>query len=135
LKRKRKRKVKGKEERERKEDERNEKRIKKRKKKRIRNQEAVLFLMKFNNFTITICFFLSPYLTDRQDTSFSQATPPQQCCKNTHAHKQSIVHTTDCICHIPRALFQKEDCWQFYASKKCTGRLNQMKKGGYDRLL
>jgi hypothetical protein len=28
--------------------------------------------MKFNNFTITICFLFSPYLTERQDTSFSQ---------------------------------------------------------------
>jgi hypothetical protein len=90
------------------------------------------FLMKFNNFTITICFLFFPYLTERQDTSFSQAIPPpQQCCKNTHAHKQSTVHTTDCVCHIPLALFQK----QFLASKKCTGWLNQMKKSGYDWFL
>lgn len=93
LKRKRKRKMKEKEERERKEDERNEKRIKKRKKKRIRNQEAVLFLMKFNNFTITICFFLSPYLTDRQDTSFSQVYSLLNNAVKIHTHTNKAQYT------------------------------------------
>jgi hypothetical protein len=135
LKRKIKRKVKEKEERERKEDERNEKRIKKRKKKRIRNQEAVFLLMKFNDFTITICFFLSPYLTERQDTSFSQVYSLLNNAVKIHTHKQSTVHTTVCVCHIPHALFKKGNCWQFHAAKNCTRPLNQMKKSGYDRLL
>jgi outer membrane biosynthesis protein TonB len=91
LKRKRKRRVKEKEEREK--DERNEKRIKKRKKKRIRNQEAVLFLMKFNNFAITICFFLSPYLTERQDTSFSQVNSLLNNVVKIHTHTNKAQYT------------------------------------------
>jgi hypothetical protein len=123
LKRKTKRKVKEKEERERKEDERNEKRIKKRKKKRIRNQ-AVLFLMKFNNFTITICFFLSPYLTDRQDTPFSQVNSLLNNAVKIHTHTNKAQYTQLIVFVTYLALSLKRDCWQFQSAKKCTGPLN-----------
>jgi hypothetical protein len=133
LKRKRKRKVKEKEERERKDDERNEKRIKKRRKKRIRNQEAVLFLMKFNNFTITICFFLSPYLTENKTHPSLKPLLLNNAVK-IHTHTSKAQYTQQFVFVTYLALSLKKETVGSSA-KKCRGPLNQMKKSGYDRLL